>query len=273
MNHRPLIFAALLLAALPGCSVMQGMKLYAPETFGLQPVAAGLYVEPGTDAATQARLRAAMAQAEAAIRSAYGDSRAQPVVHACITDKCLEAFGGKGAIAKVYGNRILLSPRGLNWHFIAHEWSHAELSTRLSLPAWKRMPQWFDDGVAVAISEAPEHSEQHWQYLTAAGIARPTPEELRGFASLEQWLAGVRRYSDNKNAERRARGETEIHAVYAAAGHELRPWLAAAGTPGLLAFIARLNDGESFESAYRTALPGGGPDDASNPPAGDADRR
>ena len=67
--------------------------------------------------------------------------------------------------------RPWLSPRGLNWHFIAHEWSHAEMWTRLSLPAWKRMPQWFDDGIAVAISEAPEHSEPHWQFLVASDVS------------------------------------------------------------------------------------------------------
>ena len=55
------------------------------------------------------------------------------------------------------------------------------------------------------------------------------------------------------NAERRARGEPEIHAVYAAAGHELRPWLAAAGPTGLRSFIDRLNAGDAFEAAYRTA--------------------
>lgn len=79
-----------------------------------------------------------------------------------LNERCFWAFGGREAIAKVYYDRILLSPRGLNWHFIAHEWSHAEMSTRLSLFAWKRMPQWFDEGVAVAVSEAAEHSEQHW---------------------------------------------------------------------------------------------------------------
>lgn len=255
MRIRSIAILLSLLVFLPGCSTVQGAKLYMPETFGLFPITPNIYVESGTDEPTQARLREAMEKAESAIRSTYGDVKAHPVVHACHTEKCLESFGGKGTFAKVYGNRILLSPRGLSWHFIAHEWSHAEMWARLTLPAWKRLPQWFDDGVAVVISEAPEHSEQHWQFLVASNIARPTPEELHTLKLLDQWLNAVRRYSDNKNAERRARGETEIHAVYAAAGHDLRPWLAAAGTPGLLAFIDKLNDGESFESAYQTANP------------------
>lgn len=255
MRYLSAVILLSLLVTLPGCSIVQGAKLYAPETFGFVAIAPNIYVESGTDEHTQAKLREAMDKAESAIRFAYGDAKAHPVVHACITEKCLESFGGKGTFAKVYYNRILLSSRGLNWHFIAHEWSHAEMSARLTFSAWKRMPQWFDDGVAVAISEAPEHSEQHWQFLVASNIARPAPEELHTLRSLNQWLDAVRRYSDNKNAERRARGESEIHSVYAAAGHELRPWLAAAGTSGLLAFIDKMNDGESFESAYQTANP------------------
>jgi hypothetical protein len=255
MRHRAIFIAWPLMVFLGGCSLLQGSKLYAPETFGFVPIATNIYVEPGTDEATQARLREAVEKAEGAIRTAYGSTKSRPVIHACATEQCLASFGGKGTFAKVYGNRILLSPRGLNWHFIAHEWSHAEMSTRLGISGWFRMPQWFDEGVAVAISEAPEHSELHWQFLVASNIARPTCEELHALRSLNQWLDAVRRYSDNKNAERRARGETEIHSVYAAAGQELRPWLATAGTPGILAFVEKLNEGEFFELAYQTANP------------------
>ncbi|HZX33415.1 MAG TPA: hypothetical protein VFF03_18845 [Rhodocyclaceae bacterium] len=249
MSYRYKLLAIPLLALLGGCSVLQGGKLYAPESFGLIPVAPNLYVEPGTDEATQTRLIAEMATAERVIRAAYGDAKAHPVVHACITETCLESFGGKGTLAKVYGNRILLSPRGLRWQLIVHEWSHAELSKRLSLSAWKRMPQWFDEGVAVALSDAPEHSEAHWQYLVANNVSRPTREELLSFKTLSQWNDAVHRFGDGRNAERRARGEPEIHSLYAAAGHELRPWLASGG---LLALIDRLNAGEEFDGVYRS---------------------
>lgn len=244
--------ALLLLTLLGGCSLLQGGKLYAPETFGLIKVTSSIYVEPGTDEATQARLRDAMDTAEHAIRTAYGSVASHPIIHACVTERCLERFGGKDTFAKFYGNRILLSPRGLNWHLIAHEWSHVEMLTRLDLAAWRRLPQWFDEGVAVAISEAPEHSEQHWRFLAASNIARPTSEELQTFRSLSQWLAANRRFSDKKNAERRARGETEIHSLYAAAGHEVRPWLAEVGREGLLGLIADLNAGADFTSRYHS---------------------
>ncbi|WP_371323472.1 hypothetical protein VX159_13835 [Dechloromonas sp. ZY10] len=252
----PLHFALLpIVAFLGGCSLLQAGKLYAPETFGFVPVTPNIYVEQAADAATKTKLREAMDKAKDVITNTFGDTKASPTVYACITEHCFWAVGGRGAIAKVYGDRIILSPRGLNWHFIAHEWSHAEMSTRLTLLAWQRMPQWFDEGLAVAVSEAPEHSESHWRFLVAASIPRPTREELYSFKSLQDWLDAVGRYSDNKNAERRALGKTEIHSLYAAAGHEVRPWVAGVGTAGILAFIGKMNGGETFEAAYQTANP------------------
>ncbi|OYU32565.1 MAG: hypothetical protein CFE39_02935 [Comamonadaceae bacterium PBBC2] len=249
------------LALLSGCgmlhSVAQSGKLLAPESFGLIPIAPHLYVEAGTDEATRDRLREDMDRAEAAILKAYGSVSARPTVHACITEKCYADFGGRGSVARVFGQRILLSPRGLNWHFLAHEWSHAEMSTRLTLFAWKRMPSWFDEGLAVTISEAPEHSENHWQFLITANIPRPTRDELLTYQSLQHWLTAVHRFGDDKNFERVAQDQPTLSPVYAAAGHEVRPRLAQVGSPGLLHLIQRMNEGADFEAAYapQTQIP------------------
>lgn len=241
------------MSLLAGCSVLQGGKLWAPKSFGLSPIAPGLYVETGADEPTRLKLRDAMKRAEDAIRAAYGGVNSRPIVSACVTEGCYEAFGGRGSVAKVYGDHILLSPRGLNWHFIGHEWSHAELRSRETLSAWWYMPQWFDEGVAVAVSEAPEHSESYWQFLVATNTPRPTREELHRFKSLRQWLDAIHRYGEDKNIERKAKGEPEIHAVYAAAGHEVRTWLAKVGSAGLLQLIEQMNNGVDFEPAYQTA--------------------
>ena len=250
-RYRKHIAIALLSLFTGGCSIVQGSKLLAPQSFGLVPVTSNIYVEAGTDQATRSKLIDAMNKAENAIRTAYGSVVSHPIVHACVSEACYDRFGGYGSIAKVYGNYILLSPRGLNWHFLAHEWSHDEIRSRLNLSAWWQMPQWFDEGLAVAISEAPEHSESHWQFLVASNVPRPTREELHSFKSLRQWDDALARYGEKKNAERKARGEPEIRPVYAAAGHEVRPWLAKNGSSGLLNFIKQLNDGMDFETAYR----------------------
>ncbi len=223
-----------------------------PVSSGLIQVTPNIYVEADADEATRLKLRNAMEKAETAIRAAYGDVASTPIVNACISEGCYESFGGSGSRAKVYGDRILLSPRGLNWHFLAHEWSHDEIRSRLNFSAWWNMPSWFDEGLAVAISEAPEHSEEHWQFLVASDIPRPASEELYSLKSLRQWLDAVHKYGETQNIERKARGETEVRPLYTATGHEVRPWLAKAGSAGLIAFIQRLNDGEEFDAVYQS---------------------
>lgn len=273
IERKPQLLALLLSAIMiGGCSILQGSKLIAPEDAGFSKVAPHLYVESGADEAAQETLRDAMAKAESAIRAAYGSVNSCPTVHACVSESCYDTFGGRGARAKVYyGRLILLSPRGLNWHYIAHEWSHAEMFSRLTFAAWRlRLPQWFDEGVAVAVSEAPENSEAHWQFLVESNVARPTREELYTFRTPSQWDDAVGRYGEKKNLERKARGEPEIRPVYTAAGHELRLWLANAGRAGLLRLIAQLNSGMDFESAYRAT---GESDPTDNRPASHADCR
>jgi hypothetical protein len=255
MSSARITILLLSLSFIGGCNFLEASKLIAPQAFGLRAVSPRIYVEDGADEATRAKLSDAMNRAEQAIRSAYGSVKSRPVVHACVSERCYEAFGGGSSVAKVYGERILLSPRGLDWHFIAHEWSHAELSSRLTLSAWWYMPRWFDEGVAVAISEAPKHSEDHWQFLVTSKSPRPTPEELHALRSMRQWLDAVHRYGEDKNSERKARGEPELSPLYAAAGHEVRLWLTDGGSLGLLALIESLNRGEDFDHAYEIANP------------------
>ena len=115
----------------------------------------------------------------------------------------------------------------------------------------RNIPQWFDEGLAVTVSEAPEFSDIQWQYLVDSNIFRPTRDELYSFKSIKQWVDAVRRYGIEKNIERKARGEPEVAPLYTAAGHEVRAWFTKAGTPGILTLIDRLRNSWSFESAYR----------------------
>ena len=247
------IFVLLFSCLSSGCSNIQGSKLLLPESFNLTPISPTIYVEVGASDKIREQLLVDMKKAENAIRQTYGDVKSRPLVHACVSEECYESFGGRGSKAKVYGNRILLSPRGLNWHFLAHEWSHSEIQTRLSFSAWWQLPQWFNEGVAVVVSDDPKYSEKHWQFLVESNIPRPSQKELYRLKSLSQWLDAVKHYGATQNAVRRAKGESEIRPLYTAAGLEVRSWLSKTGSDGLLTFIESLNNGDEFESLYRTA--------------------
>jgi hypothetical protein len=257
MRYLKFFILVFLTTLVMGCSSLNGIKLLAPESFGLTPIAPGIYVELSADQATSGKLMGEIARAEKAIRSTYGSVNSRPIFNVCMSRECYKALGGsQGTLGGsfVFLNRILLSPEGANWHFIAHEWSHAELYSRLSLGAWWRNPVWFDEGIAVAVSEAPEHSEKHWQFLVSKNIPRPAREELLSLKSLKQWHSAIRQYGEHLNMQRKARGEPLINPVYTAAGQEVRPWLAKVGSAGLIALIARLNANEEFDSAYQTKL-------------------
>jgi hypothetical protein len=251
MTHLMAFLLLLSVSLIAGCGGLQRIKIYAPETFGLSQVTPNLYIEADADEATRLKIREIMGKAENNINAAYGSVKSNPVILACVSESCYESFGEKGTKANSYGGgHILLSPRGLNWYLLTHEWSHAELYSRLNFMALWHLPTWFDEGLAVMISEAPEHSELHWNNLLASNTPRPTRKELYTFKSLSQWYDAVHKYGDDKNMERKAKGEPESYPVYATAGHELRSWLADAGSQGLLALIVRLNNGEEVESIY-----------------------
>jgi len=82
------------LSLLGGCSVLQGSKMLAPESFGLSPVSSNIYVEASADEATRAELGDAMVKAESAIRAAYGSVKSRPIVHACISETCFTNLAG-----------------------------------------------------------------------------------------------------------------------------------------------------------------------------------
>ncbi|MDD5394726.1 MAG: hypothetical protein PHE17_17050 [Thiothrix sp.] len=245
MRYLKLFLLGWVLLALGGCNGLPNAS-----DAGLVSIAPNVYVEPVMDGMSRRQLAQATADAEQAIGAAYGSVRTHPPIYACATDGCYTHMGGSmGSTAEALDDRIVLSPGGLNWHFIAHEWSHAELFSRLTPATWQRMPQWFNEGLAVAISQEPEYSENAWQYVLANNLPCPRYEELRGLRTLPQWSDAVS-YYNQQNESHRARGEMEVAPVYAAAGHVVRPWLARVGSAGLSRLIQRMNAGAPFDAVF-----------------------
>lgn len=133
----------------------------------------------------------------------------------------------------------MLSPRALSSTWIAHEWSHVEIFARLGGP--RDVPAWFDEGLAVVLSEEPTQSESVCTVARESGVPIPTIEEL---ITPEQWIDAIGRYQDNtKNPNR-------LPVVYAFAGCEVRRWYLLVGHSGLNVLIEQLRAGHTFESAF-----------------------
>ena len=111
----------------------------------------------------------------------------------------------------------------------------------------RRVPSWFDEGLAVVASEEPTHSEQQWQTIVARGVPHPTlPELMTG----DQWIDAVRKYGGEGDPKNPATG---LFVVYSTAGHEVRRWFGNAGQIGLSDLIAAVEDRRDFQSAYEAA--------------------
>jgi hypothetical protein len=237
---RMLVLAALLVFFCTSQKA-RAVKLLAPTWFGLEPIATGVYVDKATPAGQREQILAMVAQAREQLARYYGDVTTAPEFFFCSSEACFQSFGGTTQGGMTYGHYAsLLSPRGRSMPIVAHEWSHAEFNSRLGFWAWLHTPQWFDDGLAVTVSEEPRHSESVYQEALQAGASPPPLSELE---SMRQWSRAVRKYRDPKlNPGNRA-------LVYATAGHEVRSWFQQARTPGLLKFCAEMRSGANFPDA------------------------
>ncbi|HYD31594.1 MAG TPA: hypothetical protein VEB64_12150 [Azospirillaceae bacterium] len=241
-------FLALLVlpTGLSGCADVLAAKALAPATFGMERIADHLYVDSAMSPAQREEVAALLPEARARVAAYYGEVTSTPDMIACSTQECFDVFGGGRRRALAVGWRALvLSPRALTPPMLAHEWSHTELHARvsslfaLSLP----VPAWFDEGLAVMISDDPAHSEEIWQEVERRSLPRP---DLASLTTLSAWNAAVVRYGDAQWAE----GSGTPQILYPLAGHAVRGWYARAGREGLLALIRRVREGEDFDAVH-----------------------
>jgi len=110
-------------------------------------------------AQTRADLLRDAEAATATVRTFYGAFHRQPFLVACWTEKCARKLKEQDtmgiAIPTPFRSIVSLSPNGINRTILTHEFAHTELHYRVGL--WVRaigtFPVWFDEGVAVLVSD------------------------------------------------------------------------------------------------------------------------
>ena len=233
--------------ALTGCGAVHSARMWLPKASGMDEVSPQLYVEPSMTTEQRQALQRQIDIGRASIVAFYGEATAKPYIVACLSSDCDIRFGSYGQRAAAYGDlAIRLSAKGWSAPLIAHEWSHAEIYRRAG--GWwyaRKIPRWFDEGVAVVLADEPIHSESNWREIQRRGLPVPMLGELQSFSD---WGAAVRKY-----------GETEgdvpdnLHVVYTAVGHEMGTFLACTGPAGVLSVLDALHSGASFDEAYSNA--------------------
>lgn len=169
----------------------------------------------------------------------YGSLTCQDhtVIIICDDDKLLAKLGGDHdthhiTLFPVKRSYVSVSTEYLTVDVLAHELTHAELYERLSGKAFRRVPTWFSEGIALQNDYREQYGPEAWAEQTDNGKNIVAHEDMDTAAEF---------YSGTKE-DRRFR--------YLNAKHAVVEWLEKHGLQGFMALIDRLNGGEDFSAAY-----------------------
>jgi hypothetical protein len=222
----------------------------SPASLGMEKIAPNVFVNHNMPPEDREKVARIVIEAKEKIIDFYGSAISSPDFLICSTYECFSGLGGTVQRGLQLGkSKILISPKGITAPILAHEWSHAELRTRMDarmdgifgIPS---VPTWFDEGLAVAVSDEPAHSEKIWEEIAATKIGAPRIETLK---SLEEWNKATRQFGD---VDYSMGVPGKFCVVYATAGHEVRKWYKHVGREGLLKLIDSVKSGEDFEKSF-----------------------
>ena len=158
------------------------------------------------------------------------------VIIICDDEKLLAKLGGdhdtQTVLFPVKKSYVSVSNEYLNVDVLAHELTHAELRERLSVKALRRIPTWFDEGIALQNDYREQYSPETWAEQTENG---------KHIVAHEDMDTGAEFYSGTKE-DRRFR--------YLNAKHDVAEWMETHGFQGFMDLIDRLNGGEDFSTVY-----------------------
>ena len=177
-------------------------------------------------------------QAKDRVRIFFGDVRFhdETIFIICDDEKLTRKLGeDHGTVIFSFPSEthyICISDEYLELDILAHEITHAELRTRLSAEAQKRIPTWFDEGIALQNDYREKYSEAQWIAQTDNGKNAVALEDMDTPAEFYAGEAEDRRFR------------------YLNAKHELDVWMTAHGQHGLLELLEKINDGIDFNTAF-----------------------
>ena len=179
-------------------------------------------------------------EAKSRVKDFYGSLTCpdRTAIIICDDEKLLAKLGGDhdthhlSTLFPVKRSYVSVSTEYLTIDILAHELSHAELHERLSGKAFRRVPTWFNEGIALQNDYREQYGPEAWAEQTDNGKNIVAHEDMDTAAEF---------YSGTKE-DRRFR--------YLNAKHDIAEWLEKHGLQGFMALIDSLNGGEDFSAAY-----------------------
>lgn len=205
-----------------------------PQCFGFVNSSGRIYVQRGMPVGEQSLAKRTLALADARILEFYGNVEYHPRVLICYTQACIQKIGGgDSASGSVGAFVLLLGPKGIDVIDITHELSLVEVSGRIGMyrSVMGAVPAWFDEGVAVVASDAPEFVAM--QGVNQRGCLHASTGDLP--ADKTKWIEEA----------------SEYPFIYAQAGCRVARWMAArGGSHAVIRLLAQVAKGRTFERAY-----------------------
>ena len=233
---RFLLIIAISLSA-SGCAIVRGAKTIAPTWFGFVEIAKNIYVDEEMPSTQRNEVLKTVSAAQIRVSQFFGGLDGHPKIFACSTEKCF-GMNNFGATPKgqAYGSSaLMLSPRGLNVVILSHELTHIELHTRIgAFRSWRAIPSWFDEGLAVLVSQDPRYTEDAWLKATEDGRNVPDLNALTWGKGI--WLLN-----------------------YGTARHAVGEWYERVGLHGLLRLASEVKEGKKFEAVFNASHSGNVP--------------
>ncbi len=197
-----------------------------------EEISDNIFVDPSMSDSAKQRVVATITEAQERVADLYGERQAKPVIIAGYRQDVMKTYGGSSSLNSpgltritAFGAHIVVGPGGINTDVLAHELAHAEFVARVGYWQWRRIPNWFDEGLAVQV-------DYRYPLLSLE------PDQVRSALS---------------EIEAQGRIRSRDRAAYLAAKQEVARWLSTAKTIGLARFLRDLQGGAEFYSSYHHA--------------------
>jgi hypothetical protein len=227
-------FALVVTAALTALAVFQPaiVAIGCPPCFGFARLEANVFIDRDATPDERDEARAIADGALHKIGAFYGQQKSAPDLFLCTTAACYSRIGGGGSRGMaILDLALFLSPQGFTPVIATHELSHIELHKRLGRlkTLHRAIPQWFDEGVAIVVSEDPRYPLAQTGAECVAAFQGDMP------VTRSAWIQ-----------------EAEHGQLYAKAAQRVGCWMTArGGPPAIVDLIGKVAAGMSFEDAYR----------------------
>ena len=228
-----------------GCSnSINKFKIFLPSSLvDMHEISKNIYVDSDMTLRQQQTLLNEVLEAKKNVKNIWGSVESKPIIYACSTKECSTNLGIGGRAYHV-NNHIILSQKALSKELISHEYSHAELYTRIdSFFKWKKIPNWFDEGLAVLVAHDARHDKRAWDKIVKLNYKHPSKNELYKLDTSDLWIKAIDDYKQNINYD-------DIVVIYAIAGNEVSQWYKIADRKGLMLLIESIKNGEDFSTMY-----------------------